>query len=161
MPPEHVGATGREAIVAYVTGFETLSALGRMVMPEHYGMGWHPTATLGIVGAAAASGKLLRLDPERMATAFCIAVSMTVGVKANFGSDMKPLQVAMAARNGLRAALLARSGCAAKHDAFEAEGGRFALFNQGTLHNLGAIKDARRHGTSWTPASQSSSIRAG
>jgi 2-methylcitrate dehydratase PrpD len=71
-----------------------------------------------------------------MATAFCIAVSMTAGVKANFGSDMKPLQVAMAARNGLWAALLVNSGCTAKPDAFESEKGWFTLFNNGAVHEL-------------------------
>lgn len=141
---EQLGATGATALEAYVAGFETQSALGRMAMPEHYEIGWHPTATFGIIGAAAACAKLLKLDPERMATAFCIAVSMTAGVKANFGSDMKPLQVAMAARNGLWAALLAKSGCTAKSDAFESEKGWFALFNKGAFHELADAADAPR-----------------
>jgi 2-methylcitrate dehydratase PrpD len=141
---EWLSASGADALDAYVAGFETQAALGRMAMPEHYEIGWHPTATFGIFGATAACAKLLRLDTERMATAFCIAVSMTAGVKANFGSDMKPLQVAMAARNGLWAALLVISGCTAKPDAFESEKGWFTLFNNGALHEFEDSADGRR-----------------
>jgi 2-methylcitrate dehydratase PrpD len=53
---------GRAFIAAYVAGFETECKLGLGVNFHHYTTGWHPTATLGVHGAAAAACHLLRLD---------------------------------------------------------------------------------------------------
>jgi hypothetical protein len=38
-------------------GFETECKIGKGVNFFHYDKGWHPTSTLGIFGAAAASAK--------------------------------------------------------------------------------------------------------
>ena len=51
---EQNGASGREFIAAYVAGFETETKIALGVNFNHYTKGWHPTATLGIFGAAAA-----------------------------------------------------------------------------------------------------------
>ena len=51
---EMLDSTGREFIAAYVAGFETETRIGRGVNLHHYEKGWHPTATLGVFGAAAA-----------------------------------------------------------------------------------------------------------
>jgi 2-methylcitrate dehydratase PrpD len=98
---------GRAFITAYVAGFETECKLGLGVNFHHYTKGWHPTATLGVHGAAAAACHLLRLDARRTATALAIASSLACGIKANFGTMTKPLHVGHCARNGLFAALLA------------------------------------------------------
>src|SRR3954468_7634134 len=50
---EILDSTGREFIAAYVAGFETETRIGRGVNLHHYEKGWHPTATLGVFGAAA------------------------------------------------------------------------------------------------------------
>jgi 2-methylcitrate dehydratase PrpD len=80
------------------------------VNPAHYEVGWHATSTLGVFGAAAAAGSLLRLAPEAMARALAIAASMSSGIKANFGTDCKPWHGGHAARCGLEAAQLAAAG---------------------------------------------------
>lgn len=126
---EEIGASGKGVIEAYVAGFETGTGIGRGVNFYHYEKGWHPTATLGIFGAAAACGRLLKLSDEQLATALAICVSLSAGVKANFGSMTKPLHVGVAARNGLFAVLLAREGFTASGDAFEQSQGFFELFN--------------------------------
>ena len=51
---EELAASGRDVLTAYVVGFEIETALGRGVNFHHYEKGWHPTATLGVFGAAAA-----------------------------------------------------------------------------------------------------------
>src|SRR5271155_204081 len=56
---------GSAFIAAFVAGFETECKLGRGVNFHHYTKGWHPTATLGVFGATAASCHLLRLDAAR------------------------------------------------------------------------------------------------
>jgi 2-methylcitrate dehydratase PrpD len=126
---EEVDAGGREVVLAYVTGFETEAHIARAVNFHHYQKGWHPTATLGIFGAAAACARLLGLPEERVATALSLSVSLASGVKANFGTMTKPLQVGQCSRNGLFAALLAREGFTAHPKAFEDKKGFLNVFN--------------------------------
>lgn len=136
---EETGANGREAIEAYVAGFETGTAIGKGVNFYHYEKGWHPTSTLGIFGATAACSRLLKMSDEQLATALSICVSLAAGVKANFGSMTKPLHVGAASRNGLFAALLAKEGFTASGDAFEQSQGFFELFNGSGNYDAGKI----------------------
>ena len=123
------GASGKAFIAAYAAGFETECKLARAVNFHHYEKGWHPTATLGTFGAAAACAHFLRLSPDKIATALALAASMASGIKANFGTMTKPFHIGHAARNGLLAALLAEEGMTANHGALEHEQGFFAVFN--------------------------------
>ena len=123
------GVSGKAFIAAYAAGVETECKLARAVNFHHYEKGWHPTATLGTFGAAAACGHLLRLSPDQLATALALAASMASGIKANFGTMTKPFHVGQSARNGLLAALLAQEGMTANHDALEHKQGFFAVFN--------------------------------
>ncbi|HTZ38281.1 MAG TPA: MmgE/PrpD family protein [Stellaceae bacterium] len=120
---------GRAFIAAYVAGFETETRIARGVHFHHYEKGWHPTATLGVFGAAAACCHLLRLTPAQTATALAVAASLASGIKANFGTMTKPLHVGHAARNGLFAALLAREGFTANPGALEHGQGFLNVFN--------------------------------
>ncbi len=124
-----VPASGQDFLAAYVAGFEAETRLARAVNFHHYEKGWHPTATLGVFGAAAACAHLLGLEAKRTATALAIAASLASGIKANFGTMTKPLHVGQAARNGLYAALLAREGFTASDTAFEHEQGWFNVYN--------------------------------
>ncbi len=106
----HAGATGEEAITAYILGIEMISKLGRALNTAHYKNGWHATATFGSLGAAATAASLLRLDAEPFARALAMAASAAGGLRANFGTMTKPLHAGFAARNGVLAALMARAG---------------------------------------------------
>lgn len=123
------GASGRDFLLAYVAGFETETKIASGVNFQHYTKGWHPTATLGVFGAAAACASLMKLDAERTATALAIAASLASGIKANFGTMVKPLHVGHCARNGLLAATLAREGFTANPGAFEHQQGFLNVFN--------------------------------
>jgi 2-methylcitrate dehydratase PrpD len=134
--------TGEDFLLAYLTGVETACRLGRVVGFSHFAQGWHATETLGIFGAVSAAAKLLALDPDRIATALAIAVSLAAGVRANFGTMTKPLHAGLAASNGIYAALLARGGFTADHRAFEHSQGFFALFRRSPeAPNLAALDD--------------------
>lgn len=136
-------ATGRAVIEAYLAGVEVEVRLARAIMPHHYDKGWHPTATLGVFGAAAASARLLGFDDEHMATTLAVAVSMAGGLKANFGTPVKPLHVGQAAHNGMLAALTVARGMSANHDAFDHNYGFFNVFNgAGTSSPEKALEDA-------------------
>jgi 2-methylcitrate dehydratase PrpD len=126
---EEIGSDGEAFITAYVAGVECECKIGRAVNFHHYEKGWHPTATLGTFGSAAACGHLLGLDPERLAHALALAASMASGLKANFGTMAKPFHVGHAARNGMLAALLARNGMKANPAALEDAQGFFLVYN--------------------------------
>jgi 2-methylcitrate dehydratase PrpD len=120
---------GKAVVLAYAAGVETEIRLARAVHFHHYDKGWHPTATLGTIGAAAAAAHLMGLPPDRMAVALALAVSEAAGVKANFGTMTKPFHVGQCSRAGLMAALLAREGFTANLAAFEHPQGFFEVFN--------------------------------
>jgi 2-methylcitrate dehydratase PrpD len=128
-------SSGRDLLAAYVAGFEVETRIARAVHFHHYEKGWHPTATLGVFGAAAAASRLLGLDGERTATAIAIAASLASGIKANFGTMVKSLHVGHCARNGLYAALLSRHGFSANEAAFEHPQGFLAVFNGAGNHD--------------------------
>ena len=123
------GATGKALIAAYTVGVETEIRLARAVNFHHYDKGWHPTATLGVFGAAAAASHLMGLDAGRTAMALGIAASLASGLKANFGTMTKPLHIGQCGRSGLLAALLAERGFDAALDAMEHKQGFLDVFN--------------------------------
>lgn len=67
--------SGSDLLMAYVVGCEVSILLAPAVHPHHYDKGWHPTATLGVFGTAAAAAKLLGLDEARTATALAIGLA--------------------------------------------------------------------------------------
>ncbi|MBI3041891.1 MAG: MmgE/PrpD family protein [Betaproteobacteria bacterium] len=136
---EALGASGRDVVLAYVAGFETQSRLGHAVNIHHYEKGWHPTATLGVFGGTAACARLLGLTVEQTTTALAIAVSLSAGVKANFGTMMKPLHAGQSTRHGVYAALLAREGFTANPAAFEDKQGFLEVFNGAGNYAAGRI----------------------
>jgi len=121
-------ADGKEVIAAYVAGVEIATKLGRAVNMQHYNRGWHTTLTLGTIGAAAASARVLKLDKTQTATALAVAASTASGLVANFGTMTKPVHSGFAAQNGVMAALLARAGVSANQHAIETKTGFFDLF---------------------------------
>lgn len=126
---EQNGLSGLQLLQSYIVGIETEIRLARAVNFYHYDKGWHPTSTLGVFGAAAASAHLLGLTPAQVTTALAIAASFSSGLKANFGTMVKPLHVGQCARNGLLAALMAQSGYDANPAALEHKQGFFNAFN--------------------------------
>jgi 2-methylcitrate dehydratase PrpD len=134
---DELGCSGSDFMLAYVAGFELECKLALAVNFHHYTKGWHPTATLGVFGAAAACAKLMRLDTTQTATALALAASFASGIKANFGTMAKPLHVGHAARNGQFAARLARSGFSASSErAFEHEHGFLEVFNGAGTYDM-------------------------
>jgi len=126
---EERGGTGEDLIAAYVIGVEVEIRLARAVNFHHYDKGWHPTATLGIFGTAAAACHFMKLDRAETTMALCIAASLASGLKANFGTMTKPLHIGQCCRNGLLAALLAEQGFDAATDVFEHQQGFLNVFN--------------------------------
>jgi 2-methylcitrate dehydratase PrpD len=136
---EMTGAGGRDLIAAIVAGYETQIRLALALDPAaHYDRGFHPTATCGAFGAAAAAGRLLGLDEEGCANAFGIVLSMSAGSMQFLvnGAWTKRSHVGHAAMCGLVAATLAREGYRGASEAVE---GKWAF-----LHAYAPAADAAR-----------------
>ncbi len=120
---ELTGANGRHVIDALVIGIDVACRLGNTVYPDHYDRGWHITGTTGMLGAAAACARLLKLDAQQTTMALGIAASQPVGLREQFGTMTKPFHPGGAARAGLMAALMAQKGFTASPRAIEAPRG--------------------------------------
>jgi 2-methylcitrate dehydratase PrpD len=119
--------SGRDFVQAFILGFEIESRIGNAVYPAHYEAGWHITSTTGVLGAAAAIGKLLGLNTQQMIWALGIAATQAAGIREMFGSMAKSFQPGRAAQNGYTSALLAHRDFTAGENVFEGPRGFAAV----------------------------------
>src|SRR5688500_12910136 len=101
---EQEGASGRACLDAYIAGLQIMGRVGQGVNPAHRNRGWHATATVGAIGAAAACVRLLDLNEDQAAHALSIATSMAGGFMSQFGTSVKPIHAGLAAKAGVMAA---------------------------------------------------------
>lgn len=123
---EIVNASGRDVLTAIVAGYEVCCRLGNALDPtSHYAKGFHPTATAGTFGAAAAAAKLYKLSAEQIVSAFGVSGSQAAGSLQFLlnGAWNKRYQVGAAAMNGVVAATLAKNGFIGSSDAVEGKHG--------------------------------------
>ena len=120
---ERQGLGGRETVDAIVLGIDVACRIGNVMYPDHYDRGWHITGSTGMLGAAAACARLLKLGEGQATMALGIAASQPVGLREQFGTMTKPFHPGAAARAGLTSALLASCGFTASERALEAPRG--------------------------------------
>lgn len=123
---EMVNASGRDVLTAIVAGYEVCCRLGNALDPtSHYARGFHPTATAGTYGAAAAAAKLFGLNKEQIISAFGVSGSQAAGSLQFLvnGAWNKRYQVGAAAMNGVIAATLARDGFLGSSESVEGKHG--------------------------------------
>jgi 2-methylcitrate dehydratase PrpD len=120
---------GREALAAFIAGFETEVRVAVAAGPAHYEAGWHVTGTVGHFGAAAAASRILGSGPEVVANALGAAGTQAAGLKGVYGSMGKALHPGKAAMNGLLAAMLANNGFAATTSLIEGQRGFLQVFS--------------------------------
>ncbi|MEP1215670.1 MAG: MmgE/PrpD family protein [Marinobacter sp.] len=140
---EYQTFSGRSLLEAFILGVEVECRLGNAVSPGHYKRGWHITSTCGVFGAAAATGKILELDAERMIWALGNASAQASGLVETLGSMAKSVGVGNAARNGLVAALMASNGVEGPNSPLEGERGFLTVTSEApnfavVLENLGS-----------------------
>jgi len=123
---EMAGASGADVLAAIIAGYEVTCRVA-LALPAgaHYDRGYHPTATCGAFGAAAAAARVFGLDADQVASALGTVLSQAAGslqFLAN-GAWTKRFQVGWAACNGLMAATLVREGFKGAFDALEGKHG--------------------------------------
>ena len=117
--------SGAGLITAMVAAYEVGWRVGRALLPELMRRGYHPQSTVGVFIAAAAAGKILRLNPAQMTHALAIAASHAGGTMEydQSGGEVKRFHNGMACCGGLRSALLAQIGLTGPPTIFEGERG--------------------------------------
>jgi 2-methylcitrate dehydratase PrpD len=121
------GAGGPALLDAIIRGYEAMIRIGRAMGPGHYAR-FHPTATMGAFGAAAACASLLGLDAPRIVAALGNSGSMAGGLwQCRHEPVMtKQFHTARAAAAGLEAAELASLGLTGPRRILEGPQGVFA-----------------------------------
>ena len=123
---EMVGASGADVLAAVVAGYEVTCRVA-LALPagEHYDRGFHPTATCGAFGAAAAAARVFGLDAACVEGALGTVLSQCAGSLQFLvnGAWTKRFQVGWAAMNGLMAATLVREGFKGATEALEGRHG--------------------------------------
>lgn len=126
---ELVPVSGRAAIAAFVAGFEVQTRVAVAAGPGHYDVGWHVTGTVGHIGAAVATARLLGLSAEQTLAALGTGATQSAGMKAVYGSMGKSLHAGKAAMDGLVSGFLARDGFTSSAEPIEGHRGFLHLFS--------------------------------
>jgi 2-methylcitrate dehydratase PrpD len=124
---------------AVVAGYEIAARLGTALQPKyHYELGFHPTATCGVFGAAVTASKLLQLTEEQMLSAVGIAGSMAAGSLEFLaeGAWTKRLHPGLAAQNGILAARLAAAQFRGPGTILEGRDGFLSAYSRQTRPEL-------------------------
>ena len=122
--------SGREFLAALALGVELHCRLG-MATTDH--SGWFYTSMHGVLAAAAAAAKVLRLDREGVCNSIGAALAQCGGTQqaAIEQTLMKRTQSAIAARDAVFSALLARYETSAPRAVFEGKCGFYAMYENG------------------------------
>lgn len=129
---EDLERSGRDFLAAMVAGYEAQCRIGAPLAYAVIMRGFHPTATLGVFGAAAATANLMRLSADAIESAFGSGVSMCSGVmqftEDAEGTMIKRLHAGLPAERGVLAARLASEGFSGPRGAVEGRWGYANLF---------------------------------
>ena len=110
---------GKAVLDALIVGLEVAMRIGEAVNLGHYHGGWHTSATMDTIGAAAGCARLLGLDEKQMAYAMSISISRAAGFKSQFGTMTKVLHCGLAAQTAVMAAQFAAGGFDAGMDTLD------------------------------------------
>ena len=138
---ERYGAAGPDVLAGVAVGVETMCRLSLVAPKAIHRAGFHPTAVLGAMAAAAGVSATLQLEAKQTVNALGIAGSMASGIIEYLaeGAWTKRLHAGWAAQSGLQAAVLARSGFNGPRTVFEGTHGLFHGFAHTTTGNYGAL----------------------
>ncbi len=126
--------SGGDALYGLAIGVETMCRLSLVAPKLIHKAGFHPTAVLGAMGAAAGVAAAMRVPTPALVSALGIAGSMASGVIEYLaeGTWTKRMHPGWAAQSGLRAVELARHGFLGPRTVFEG--------THGLLHGFAKTK---------------------
>ncbi|WP_158745986.1 MmgE/PrpD family protein [Acidisphaera sp. L21] len=144
---EMCGASGADVLAGIIAGYEVMCRTA-VALPagDHYQRGYHPSATCGVFGAAAAAARVFGLDAAGVESALGIALSQSAGSLQFLvnGAWTKRFQVGWAGMAGLAAATLAREGFKGASEALDGRHGFLSTYAPNpnparAVQNLGTV----------------------
>lgn len=127
---EREGLGGDALLLGTAVGAELMCRLALVAPGATHKAGFHPTAVIGALAAAAGVAAALRLDAKQTASAIGIAGSMASGIIEYLaeGTSTKRMHAGWSAQAGIRAALMARGGFAGPRTVLEGTHGFYKAF---------------------------------
>lgn len=141
---QRVGSvSGKEFITAVALGVDLMSRMALGAKTNLRVAGWVYSSIFGYFGAAAAAGKLLRLDKEKMVNALGITYSQTAGSFQSIADAVltKRAQLGFASRTGVLSAILAERGITGPSNCIEGEYGIYNNYIKGEYDPDAVIAD--------------------
>ncbi len=126
--------SGRDALLGIAVVVEVMCRASLVAPQLIHKAGFHPTAVLGAMGAAASAATALRFSKNQFVNALGIAGSMAAGIIEYLaeGAWTKRMHPGWAAQSGIRAADLARAGFVGPRAVFEGAHGLYHGFARTT-----------------------------
>jgi len=145
--------SGRDALAGIAVGTELMCRASLVAPKRIHEAGFHPTAILGAMGAAAAAARSLNLNQDQFVNALGIAGSMASGIIEYLaeGTWTKRLHPGWAAQSGIRAADLARAGFIGPRTVLEGTHGLYFGFAHTTQGDWAKLLDG--FGERWIASS--------
>ena len=147
--------TGLDVLAAYQVAVEAETKICEAINPRHYDHGFHSTATIGAIAAAAGASRMMGLNLEQTRRALGIGASQAAGLRENFGTMTKPFHPGRSCESGIVAAEFAKLGWTATPIVLEAGRGFFKAAGGG--YDSAAIEG--KLGNPWTFAFPGVSIK--
>ena len=121
---------GSRFLTALVIGYEAVSRIGRAAPATIVQRRFRPLGVMGPFGAAAAAATVMGADDGQLTGALAVAANLAGGTTQGiFEGTMEPyFQAGLAARNGMLAARLGRSGAVTAARALEGDFGFFRTY---------------------------------
>ena len=133
--------SGKEFITALAVGLDVSNRLGMAFIPYLH-VGWLPTTLWGPFACAAACGRLLKLDVDKMHNAFGLAYSQIHANRQGLvdGVLSKRIQPAFSASAGIQAAFFAAHDITGARNIIDGAFGLKALYTAGQI-DAGYLSD--------------------
>jgi len=138
--------SGLDVLAAYQVAVEAETKICEAINPRHYDHGFHSTATIGAIAAAAGASRMMGLNLEQTRRALGIGASQAAGLRENFGTMTKPFHPGRSCESGIVAAEFANLGWTATPVVLEAGRGFFKAAGGG--YDPAAIEG--KLGNPWT-----------
>ena len=127
---EALGLSNARVAAGLVVGIEIANRLGVVAGKGMHAAGFHPTAILGTMGAAAGVAAAMGQNQRQLRDTLGVAGSMAAGIIEYLadGSWTKRLHAGWAAQSGIRAAQMGAAGFRGPGSVFEGVHGLYAAF---------------------------------
>lgn len=140
------GVDGREFIAAVAAGMDVMTRISRAIDVPDWTMaeGWFATQLIGYLAGAAAAGRLLGLDAEKMENALGIGFNQLSGTRQmaeGAATHMRSMQAGFSGQGAVLAADLARRGIIGSKDVVEGRYGFFRTYIRGCEPDWDGIVD--------------------